>query len=79
MSHSKTEVLQAGTTGIFASLATWVIGAVKWYATNLPILTEWLVHLAQIGGLVIVWLSIRILRRNLRNGNNSIDPKEKLK
>jgi hypothetical protein len=75
MSQNNAESFKAAGTGIIASVGTWLIGAVKWYAVNLPILTEWLVHFAQIGGLVIVILSIRILRRNLRTGKNSIDPK----
>jgi hypothetical protein len=75
MSQNNAESFKAAGTGIIASIGTWVLGAIKWYAHNLPMLTEWLVHFAQIGGLVIVILSIRILRRNIKNGKNSIDPK----
>lgn len=66
--------MQASATGLFASVITWMLGAFEWYSMNIPALTEWLTHLAQIGGLVIVVLSIRILRRNLKNGSYSIDP-----
>lgn len=72
--QSNTEALRAGGTGFIASILAWLLGAAQWYVANLPSITSWLMHLAQIGGLIIVWLSIRILRRNLKNGKNSIDP-----
>lgn len=68
--------MQASITGMIASMMTWMLGAIKWYSVNLPDITAWMVHIAQIGGLVIVWLSIKILLRNLKNGSNSIDPTE---
>lgn len=61
------EAVRTGIAGALASVATW-------YAGNLETINQWLVHVAQLGGLVIMFYSILILRRNWKNGKNSSNP-----
>ena len=58
-----------------SAIISWLVGAFQWYAVNMPQITQWLLHIAQIGGLVIMVYSILILRRNWKSGkSNSTDP-----
>ena len=67
--------IKHGFMGLGSAIISWLVGACQWYATNMPQITQWLLHIAQIGGIVIMVYSILILRRNWKSGkNNSTDP-----
>jgi hypothetical protein len=67
---SNQDTIKIGGVGIFASIGTWFLGAFKWYTTHMPEIGTWITHIAQIGGLFVIYYSIRNLRRN------SVDPKK---
>jgi hypothetical protein len=71
---STSDTVKTGAVGLLASAFTWVAGAFNWYTLNLHVLNDWIVHIAQLGGLVVLYFSIRILRRNWTKGINSIKP-----
>jgi hypothetical protein len=73
---NQTETVKTGTMGLGASFFTWLVGAFKWYAGNLQTITDWLVHIAQLGGMVVMVLSVMILWRNWKTGKNSANPKD---
>lgn len=66
------DAVRTGSVGVIASMFTWLIGVVNWYSFHLRDINDWLVHLAQLGGLVVVFLSIMILRRNWKNGSQKL-------
>jgi len=67
------ETLKTASTGLFASIFTWFLGAIKWYAGHLQSITDVLVHVAQIGGLVVIALTIRKLWREGKSEKKSMD------
>ncbi len=65
------------TTGVIGSIIVGIADALKWYQANLPIINDWLIHVAQLGGVVIMVYSVMILRRNWKTGKNTKNPLEK--
>lgn len=77
LAQSSDDALKHGCTGVLASIFTWMLGALEWYSSHLNTITGWVVHVAQIGGLVIMFYSYRILRRNWKTGSSSRNPFDK--
>lgn len=65
---STTSTLATSGVGLFASVVTWLLGAMRWYVENMPLITQWVVHIVQLGGVVIMIYTILILRRNYKKG-----------
>ncbi len=70
-SSSTASTLATSGVGLFASIATWLLGALRWYVENMPLITQWVVHIVQLGGVVIMIYTILILRRNWKKGSQS--------
>ena len=70
-SSSTASTLATSGVGLFASIVTWLLGAFQWYVEHMPLITQWVVHLVQLGGVVIMIYTILILRRNWKSGSKS--------
>lgn len=71
---STSDTIKTGSLGLSASGFTWLAGIIGWYSTHLNEINAWLIHVAQLGGIVVMIYTILILRRNWKNGSNSRNP-----
>lgn len=65
------------TTGVIGSIIVAIGDFFRWYQQNLPDINNWLIHIAQLGGVVMMVYSVMILRRNWKTGKNTKNPLEK--